>query len=129
MLQDLDDGYIVGSAILNIPDIIISTNYNFKAGWSIYVNSADIFFSPNVNEKKASDLFWKLSTDPESKYRPITEYQDLVFSGYGSREIEINFKLLISWEDIPTNYSLDLEFNIDEKTNNRIMNSKGKKID
>jgi len=127
--SDLDDGYIISSAVLNIPDIVLLTNYGYKADWIIYIAATDLVFSSVNNDKYSSDLLWKLSSDPDSKYRAVSESPDILFSGYGSRQIEINFKLLLDWVDRPDNYLIDIIFYIDEKTSDKMIKTKDRTID
>ena len=126
--KNLDDGFLLASAELNLPDIVISTSFNYKAKWRLSIAATDPFFSPNTYEKLSSDLLWKLSNEPESNYRAITESADIILSGYGSREIELNFKLLVGWDDYPGNYSLELDFFLDEETNDKMIKSKSRQI-
>ena len=99
-----------------MPDIIISTSYNYKAKLQLSIAATDPFFLPNTNEKSGSDLLWKISNEPESNYKSITESANIILSGYGSRDIELNFKLLVGWNDHPANYSLELDIILDEQT-------------
>ena len=124
--KNLDDGFLLSSAEINLPDIIISTSYNYKAKWQLSIVATDPFFLPNTNEKSASDLLWKISNEPESNYKSITESANIILSGYGSRDIELNFKLLVGWNDHPANYSLELDIILDEQTNDRMIKSKSR---
>ena len=126
--KNLDDGFLLSSAEINLPDIIISTSYNYKAKWQLSIAATDPFFLPNTNEKSASDLLWKISNEPESNYKSITESANIILSGYGSRDIELNFKLLVGWNDHPANYSLELDIILDEQTNDRMIKSKSRQI-
>ena len=126
--ENLDDGYILASASINLPDIIISTSFNYKSKWNLYVAGTDLFFTPNIYEKQSSDLLWKLSKEPDSKYRSIKESAEIIMSGFGSQEVELNFKLFLDWQDYPASYSIELEFFLDEQTNDKMIKSKSRQI-
>tara|TARA_B100001750_G_C15392451_1_gene538140 strand:- start:375 stop:875 length:501 start_codon:yes stop_codon:yes gene_type:complete len=115
---DLDFGYVDTRHSGSHTSIVIDLNDN--QSWKLYLDvNSDILF-PNELGKRISDVLWKLSDQPDSKYSKLHSDRIFILSGEGSKTINLDYRFDVSWDDIPSEYLLDINYLIEYEDKKRI---------
>ncbi len=112
--EDLNKGYI--DAHYSASDLAVQINTTSSSVWNFYIMSEQPFFSPENFNKPCYHLLWKLSSEPESKYRPVSLQKCQVATGRSLTNINLDFRLKLSWSDPPAEYGLEILFVLESST-------------
>ena len=113
--EDLDKGYIDSKYCVRLSDLfnqIKSANISVS---NVFITCEQPYFTPYEMKKSHRDLLWKLHNEPESRFRPIDFQMDRIHSGGSFQNVELDFRLLLDWEDMPGNYSFKSNFILETK--------------
>lgn len=121
--DDLETGYV--EAHYSASDLTVQINNNSTSLWNLYITCEQPFFSPEIMNKPCYHLLWKLSSEPESKYRPVNLQQCPIATGRSSMNINLDFRLKLSWSDPPSEYRIQILF-ILESNRSKIIPSQKK---
>ena len=116
--NDLDFGYVDTRHSANQTSIDINLNNN--QSWELYLDVNTDFLHPYELGKRIADVSWKLSGQSDSKYSKLYSDRIFVLSGKGSKTINLDYRFNISWNDIPSEYSLDINYIIEYQEKRQI---------
>lgn len=125
MKSDLDYGYVDSRHSGNQTSIDIDLHKT--QSWKLYLDVNTNFLYPNELGKSISDVSWKLSSQSDRKYSKLYSDKILIASGKGSKAINLDFRFNISWTDIPSNYSLDINYLIEYEQKKEIKKKQSNK--
>ena len=111
--QDLDRGYVESHLSLGQSDLSIQTSVPGMTAWKLYITTEQPFFTPANLNKPHNDILWKLRDESESKYRPVGLQRTLVSTGRSTRNIELDFRLVLEWTDPPAEYIAEILFSLE----------------
>lgn len=107
---DLDRGYIEANRGSSVPDLSVKVNKLSTSSWSLFIITEQPYFTPVNLNKPHYNLLWKLSSESESRYRPVSLQKSVVRVGRASGNVDIDFRLKLDWSDPPANYSMEVVF-------------------
>ena len=111
--EDLNKGFLDIHHSVGRPDLSIQTNVSETVPWNLYITTEHPFFMPVRLNKPHYDLLWKLSSEPDSKFRPLALQRVRVASGKSSLNVNLDFRLKIGWNDPPAEYSIEIMFELE----------------
>ena len=113
--EDLDKGYIDSKYGLRLSDLfnqIKSANISVS---NVFITCEQPYFTPYEMKKSHRDLLWKLHNEPESRFRPIDFQMAKIVSNGSFQNVELDFRLMLDWKDMPGNYSFKSNFILETK--------------
>ena len=66
--------------------------------------------------KSIYDIHWKHKDENDLNFHPLGMKKILVAQGKGDKNIFLDFKILLNWQDSPGDYNFTLNFMLEQKT-------------
>jgi hypothetical protein len=111
--EDLERGYVEAIGNLEGLQAFIQSQNNENNHWRLFMLTEQPYFIPIQMNKPHYDLLWKLHQDSESKYQPVRLHRTEIISGISTTQIQIDFRLKVSWRDEPAQYILEVLFELE----------------
>jgi len=108
----LDNGFIENNASTSDYALRLTIDDPDTLNWTINTKTSVEYFSSTFGNKPSSDFQWRINGT--GIYSSITTTDEFVLSGSGNAIVDIDFKLLTDWYDVPSDYSLNVIFTITE---------------
>ena len=112
---DLNHGFIDTEISFSAIPSSLEINLEDNQKWSLYIFSENQFLLPYQLEKPISDIMWKLKSQPINHYKELSQNKVLILSGIGKKDIKIDLKIKLDWNDFPANYQLETIFELEKK--------------
>ena len=122
--EDLDKGYIDSKYNFRLSDLFHQIKSANKSVSNIFITCEQPYFTPYKLKKSHQDLLWKLHNEPESKFRPIDFQMANIHSNGSLQNVELDFRLMLDWEDMPGKYSFESIFILETKKIKQIYKEK-----
>lgn len=112
--EELDLGYSVADYNFTSPlEIRVDSDHT----WDLYLQSKDLNLMSNNGEISIQKIQWKRSSDNDVAYRPLSYERTWIGSSHQYKDgiVELNFRMILDWSTSPGEYSVPVEFIIEDK--------------
>jgi len=114
--DDLNRGYVTTNLGSTHQPVKIRISPEIVGSWKLFIFADDIQAKAFGLYKSTSDIHWKRKNESDLNFHPLGIKKILLAEGKGDKDIFLDLKILLNWQDSPGDYNFTLNFMLEQNT-------------